>query len=178
MSCKVAFIGAGNMGREHIRAFADIPGVQLTGTYTRTPLRAEELIKEFSFTNGVLSTIEELYTVTKADLVVIAVPELSVRAVCSEVFKYPWTCLVEKPVGYTLEDAISIYETALANNTKVLVALNRRHYSVTKQLLAEIHDNEQPRLIHVFDQEDPAQALAGGQPELVVKTGCMLIRSI
>lgn len=167
-SCRVAFIGAGYMTTEHVKVFANIDNVILCGIYSRTRSRAEAIAA--SFHNMICcDSIASLYETCHPDLVVISVPELYVRVVCEEAFKFPWTCLVEKPVGYNLEDASYIYETALVNNSSVLVGLNRRHYSVTKQLLADINDDKQPRLIHVFDQEDPAHALAAGKPELVVK---------
>ncbi len=45
-TCKVAFVGAGYMGTEHAKAFADVPGVELSGIFSRTRERAEKLAKE------------------------------------------------------------------------------------------------------------------------------------
>ena len=43
---RVAIVGAGNMGREHARAFARIPGVSVAGIASRTRARAEALASE------------------------------------------------------------------------------------------------------------------------------------
>ena len=167
-SCKVAFVGAGNMAAEHIKAFRDISGVELSGIFSRTPNRAERLAREFGV--GVVCTsIPELYEKTKANLVVIAVPELSVHATAQECFACPWTCLIEKPAGYNVADAEAIAVSARTAGSRAFVALNRRHYSSTRAVLQDLAPNDAPRFIHVQDQEDTIAALHSGKPKLVVE---------
>jgi predicted dehydrogenase len=168
ISYQVAFVGAGYMTVEHIKAFNDIPDVVLAGIYSRTKLRAEMLAVEFKI-DSVCGSIAELYAKTKAELVVISVPELSVREVCLEAFKYPWMCLIEKPAGYDLADAVYILNAAKKLKRRAFVALNRRHYSSTQFVLKNINKQKSPRLIHVYDQEDQISARRAGQPELVVE---------
>lgn len=165
---KVAFIGAGYMTTEHSKAFADIKNVSLCGIYSRTRSRAEALAANYS---GLIccDSISELYKTCRPDIVVISVPELSVKLICEEAFQYPWTCLVEKPAGYNYEDAEAICRLADKHNTTVYVALNRRHYSSTRNVLTEMAAIEGKRLIHVYDQENPKAALAAGQPQKVVE---------
>jgi predicted dehydrogenase len=167
-SCKVAFVGAGYMTTEHIKAFKDIPGVVLTGIYSRTQSRAEKLTLELGVST-VFDSIAELYEKTQAELVVISVPELSVREVCLEAFKYPWTCLIEKPAGYDLADAEQILHGAKQLRRQAYVALNRRHHGSTRVVLEDINQQKGSRLIHVYDQQDQIAARKAGQPELVVK---------
>lgn len=164
---RIAVIGAGYMADEHIKAFSDIPEVSIVGIYSRTQDRVENLAKKHGIAN-VYDSIRSLYEGTQADLVVIAVPELSANTVCKEAFKYPWQALVEKPVGYNLQDAEDIAEAADKAGRKAYVALNRRHYSSTRAVLTEIEDVAGPRLVQVLDQENPLVALEGGQPQLVV----------
>jgi predicted dehydrogenase len=167
-SCRVAFVGAGYMTGEHIKAFKDVAGVQISGIQSRTKSRAEKLAADFEM-DLVCDSIADLYERTRADLVVISVPELSVNEVCVEAFKYPWTCLIEKPAGYNLVDATLIFEKAVAQKSKAFVALNRRHHSSTKTVLDDLAKQDGKRLIHVYDQEDQIAARKAGQPELVVK---------
>jgi len=168
MQIKIAFIGAGFMAEAHIKAFADISGVFLAGIYSRTFARAEKLALKFSI-EEVYTSIDELYMGTQADLVIIAVPELSVNQVCKEAFKFPWVCLVEKPVGYNLTDAQEIAQEAHRHRAKVYVALNRRHYSSTRCVIDDIESVDENRLVHIMDQEDPRSALKAGAPLLVVQ---------
>lgn len=167
VNIRVAFIGAGYMATEHMKAFSDIVGVQLSGIYSQTRGRAEKLALEYS-SCAVFDSIGELYENTKADLVVIAVPELSVREVCLEAFKYPWTCLIEKPAGYDVPDAEAILAAARQGNRKAFLSLNRRQYSSTHAVLGDLDSHKGQRLVHVYDQENPRVALESGQPQKVV----------
>lgn len=165
-NCTVAVIGAGYMGREHIRAFQDVPGVKIAGIFSRTRARAEALADEFKIPM-VCDAVDELYEKTRAELVVVAVPELAANAVSRACFPYPWMCLLEKPAGYNFSDAQEIEAAARARDARVYVALNRRFYSSTQQVLADLKNIAAPRFIHVQDQEDPKRALQAGQPQTV-----------
>lgn len=165
--CTVAVIGAGYMAREHIRAFADFSNVRIIGITSRTKARAESLAAEYNIPN-VCDSVGELYEKTKADLVVVCVPELAANQVCRFVFEHPWTALLEKPVGYDLDDAEEITTMAKSKNSKAFVALNRRYYSSTRTVLSDMQQGEGLRYIHIQDQEDPKRALEAGQPKLVV----------
>jgi predicted dehydrogenase len=164
---KIAIIGAGYMAKEHIRAFSDIGSVVVSGIFSRTKSRSLALANEFNI-DGVFDSIEELYVNTKADMVIISVPELSTKEVCEVAFMFPWACLIEKPVGYNLENAESIYKLSEIQKAKVFVALNRRHYSSTRLIQKDLKNQIEPRVVHVNDQENPQVALEGGTPKLVV----------
>ena len=163
----VSFIGAGYMATEHLRSFSDIENVELGGIHSRTRSKGELLSSDFSI-QIVCDSIKELYEKTQSDLVVISVSELSVREVCTEAFKYPWVCLIEKPAGYNLIDASVIAEEAKKNGTRAFVALNRRHYSSTRTVVKDLAANKGKRLIHVYDQEDIITARKMGTPSLVI----------
>lgn len=165
---KIAFIGAGLMSEQHIRAFADVPDTKFSGIYSRTQARAEALAKKYRIPK-VYDSVDALYAGTQADLVIIAVSELSVNVVCKAVFKYPWNALIEKPVGYNLEDALDIATDAEAKGRFAYVALNRRHYSSTRAVLQQINECEGQRLVNVFDQENPLVAMDAGRPRPVVE---------
>lgn len=164
---KIAIIGAGYMAREHIIAFRDLPNIELAGIYSRTNEKAEALALKYQIKN-VSHSIEDLYHSTHADLVVIAVPVLSVKNVCHEVFKYPWISLIEKPVGYNYIEAEMIAIDARQQGANAYVALNRRCYSSTQSVLDEITCSDAQRFIHVLDQEDMEAAAKYGVPELVI----------
>lgn len=165
--CRVVIIGAGYTAREHIRAFADVPGVVIAGIHSRTRSRAEVLAKEYTIPL-ICDSVTELYEKTKADLVVVAVPELSMRVVSTVCFEYPWTVLLEKPAGYNIVDAQVIKEAAQGKDRRVFVALNRRFYSSTQVVKDDISSLDSTRFIKVQDQQDQKAALASGQPQIVV----------
>ena len=156
------------MAREHIRAFRDLPDVSVVGIHSRTRERALVLAKEFEISH-VADSVAELHERTQTDLVVVAVPELAARTVASTCFEYPWTVLLEKPAGYNLADAEAIAAAAKSRGSRVLVALNRRHYGTTRAVAADLDTIESVRFIHVQDQQDPVAAAAAGQPREVVE---------
>jgi len=164
---KVAFIGAGFMADAHLQAFADIENVSLAGITSRTLKKAEDLSEKYGIKH-VYNSIDEMYNSTKADLVVISVNELALYKICLESFKFPWKLLVEKPVGYNYEEAQLISALALNTRAQVFIALNRRHYSSTKNVIAELRDDYGQRVVQVFDQENPAVAKEAGTPQKVV----------
>ena len=175
-ACMVAIIGAGYMADEHIRAFADVPGVTIAGIFSRTPAKAEGLAR----TNGikvVARSVAELFERTRADLVVVAVSELAMREVAIESFEFPWTVLLEKPPGHTLREARTIQHEAQIRKRKVLVALNRRCYSTTRVALEDLAKRPGARYIHVQDQQSREQVRALGFPEEVIDS-LMYVNSI
>lgn len=166
--CKVAIVGAGNMAREHIRAFRDVPGVMIAGIYSRTKTHAETLAAEYGI-GLVCDSVAELYDKTHADLVVVTVFELAMNQVSRACFEFPWTVLLEKPAGYNLADAEAIYASARANDRQVFVGLNRRFLSSTRAALSDLAQYAGPRFIHVQDQQNLDVAALIGHPPAVVE---------
>ncbi len=164
------------MAREHVRAFADVPGVTLSGIHSRTRARAETLAAEYGVA-AVYDSIPELYEKTHANLVVVTVFETAMLAASKACFEFPWTILLEKPPGLNVPDAEEILVSARAKTSKVLVALNRRFLSTTRAALADLARDDGPRFIRVEDQEDLAQAEALGHPP-VVRENWMYANSI
>ena len=168
-SISIAVIGAGSMAREHIRAFSSLPGVHVAGITSRTRSRAEALAKELS-AGCVVDSVAELYENTKADLVVITVPELMANAVAKAAFRFPWAVLMEKPAGYDVADAEDIFAAASSRASPVMVGFNRRFYSSTLAVKTDLAARPtERRFIHVQDQQSYAEARKYNHPEPVVK---------
>ena len=164
----VGIIGAGNMAKEHLKVFSDIPDVSVVGIFSRSKEKCDEIVKQYPGIE-VCDSISDLYEHNKPQLLVIAVSELSTESVCLEAFKYPWTCLIEKPVGYNLEIASKILEEANRYKTNAFVAFNRRHYSSSIKVLEQLEESSQNRVVHINDQESPKAALDSGQPPIIVE---------
>ena len=161
--CLIALVGAGPITEEHIKAFIGIENVVIAGIYSRTKSKASHLAKKYSI-GVVANSIAELHKRTNANLVVIAVSELSISQVCHEAFKLPWTVLLEKPAGYNFSDSIKILGyLSESNSNGVYVALNRRHYSST------LYKYSGRRIIHVFDQGDIGGVNGSKKPIEVTK---------
>lgn len=150
---KVAFIGAGYMTAEHLKAFADHSDVIIAGIYSRTIEKAIKLSLDYPGMM-VYNSIEELHEKTKADIVVVSVPELSIYEVAMKCLDYTWMCLFEKPLGLDMKDSEAIYAFAKKKSAKAYVAFNRRQYSSTRTVLEDLDQSNNRRIIHILDQED------------------------
>ncbi len=157
---KVALIGAGYMAEEHAKAFASLPGVRIAGVHSRSRDRAERLAAAHGAV--VADSIPALWAATQADILVVAVPELAARGVCEAAFAHPWLCLLEKPAGYDLDDALAIQAAAEAAGARVHVAFNRRFYGATRGVAAALAADDGPRLITVLDQQSMEEARGQG----------------
>jgi predicted dehydrogenase len=175
----IAIVGAGGMAREHAKAFASLPNVKVAGLASRTRARAEALAAELGIP-VVADSVDELYERTKADLLIVAVPELSANAVAMSAFKHPWAVLMEKPAGYDLADAEKIAAAAgererLAERSgqragPVMVGLNRRFYSSARTIKADLETRpDEKRFIHVQDQQSYEEARRYNHPPQVVE---------
>lgn len=164
----IAIVGAGYMAAEHAKAFSGHPDVRIAGVVGRSASRAQALASEFGA--PVFSDIATLWREARPDVVVVAVNELSMAAVCEQVFQYPWKILLEKPVGVDFTDALRIQRSAEAAGAseRTWVALNRRTYSSTLGALERL-SAEGARLVTVLDQQDMDSVRALGTPELVVQ---------
>ena len=151
---KIAIIGAGFMAKEHIKVFSSMEGFTVVGIFSRTESVAKEVADKYSIPI-VAKSILDLYKQTKADLLLIAVSEMSVYSVVLSAFKYPWLSLIEKPAGYNFENALLIRELASKSRSKVFVSFNRRFFNSTAMVLSELNNDRGQRLIEVCDQEEP-----------------------
>lgn len=161
---RVALVGAGAMGWEHLKALSSLPGVALAGVASRTRAKAEALAGELGIA-VVVDSVAELHERSRADLVVVAVPELAARSVAEQCFAFPWAVFLEKPAGYDLADAEAIM--SVAGGRPAWVGLNRRQLASSKAVLEDLRDDPAPRFIQIFDQQDLDVARALGHPETV-----------
>lgn len=150
---KISFIGGGNTIQEHAKVFSTFKEVSMSGIYNRTQKKAQFIAKKFNIKNA-YESVEDLYKKTKSDAVVVAVSVDATKKICEKIFKYPWICLIEKPIGYNLSEAIYLEKLAKKYNAKVFAAFNRRHYISTKNLLKKIVKYKGKRLIEINDQQN------------------------
>ena len=104
---KISFIGAGNIIEQHLRVFKSFNNVELTGIHSRTKAKAKKLALKYGI-KYISGSIKELYSQSNSDIVVIGVSIQNTKNVCVKASKYPWKCLVEKPIGVNLKEAINL----------------------------------------------------------------------
>ncbi len=165
---RVAVVGAGPLAREHLRAFKDVPGVELSGICSRTLSKAEALAEEFGIP-VVTTSIDDLAERSGADLAIIAVTIPSTLDVSMQCFNHPWMTLIEKPLGVNLEEAEKLAAEAKRKNRVSFVAFNRRYYASTNWVKDGLDQIDGRRFIKIQDQEDVNVASQDGHAESVLK---------
>src|SRR5262245_51086952 len=164
---RIAIVGAGLMASEHARAFSTVAGTELVAIHSRTRQKAEQLAAEHRIPL-VADSIAGM-AASGANLVVVAVPELSAREVILACLEHKWTMLLEKPAGYNLAEAELVERAARRSANQIFVALNRRFYSSFLRVRDALGSVEgERRFIHVQDQQSYAEARAHNHPEEVV----------
>ena len=106
--------------------------------------------------------IQELYRRTQAELVIITVNVDQISSVLLECARYPWTILVEKPLGINMAECNHLDKALGTETSRVYVALNRRHYSTFQELDRLTNLDAAQRIIKVSDQEDQFAACQAG----------------
>ncbi|MEO8501880.1 MAG: Gfo/Idh/MocA family oxidoreductase [Vicinamibacteria bacterium] len=173
---RVAILGAGKMAREHARAFASLPEVEVCGIASRTRGTAETMAAELGVP-VVADTVQELYERTRADLLVVTVIETALVGVTLEAMECPWTLLLEKPPGLTPEDTRQLLSVAKTQARRVFVGLNRQFLGSTQEALRLLRTETGVRFVKVQDQQSLEQAHSIGHSPAVVD-GWMYANSI
>jgi UDP-N-acetylglucosamine 3-dehydrogenase len=134
---RVGVIGAGAMGQNHIRTYSQMPNVELVGISDIDANRINKLAKQFS-TNGFTNYKELLKQ--DLDAVSVVVPTKIHKTVALDVLNSNTNLLVEKPIADTLENAITMVNSAHKSNLTLMIGhIERFNPAVSK--MKEIIDN-------------------------------------
>jgi len=108
---RVAVVGAGEFGRNHVRVYRELEGVELVGVVDREASRAANVAAEFA--TAAIASLEELRG--RADAVSVAVPTVSHGEVGCRLLGMGLDVLVEKPMAATLSEADELLDAARRN---------------------------------------------------------------
>jgi len=154
------------MATEYAKSIDSLSNLELVGIFSRNRNSSSKIAQEHGVTI-LAESVLDLYEKTKADAVVVCVPELAAESVLKDCSDFPWVVLAEKPLGINLEQAIRISKQFGENLG--FVAMNRRFYSSTLAMQHQLNNLSGPRFINITDQENQLAAREFGQPEEVVE---------
>ena len=106
---RAAVIGAGNMGRNHLRTYAKLNDVQLVALADINP-EAERLADEYSV--DFFQDFEKMLDTAKPDMVSVVVPTPLHFPIAKAVMTRGIHCLVEKPIASSPEEGRKLIELA------------------------------------------------------------------
>lgn len=122
----VLLVGAGSMGKTHLRAYEKMENVQIAGIVDiRTPslLRLKET--EYSFFQNFEEAID---TLERVDVVDICLPTFLHKEFVEKAAKLGKHVICEKPITGSLEDAKSMIETCKANGVQLYIGQVTRFF--------------------------------------------------
>ena len=105
---RVAVVGVGDFGRNHVRVYRELPGAELVGVVDSDPARARQVAEEFS--TAVLPGIEAL--AGRVDAVSMAVPTVEHAQLGCRLLEQGIDVLVEKPIAASLGEADDLIASA------------------------------------------------------------------
>ena len=167
MGARVALIGSGYMAEQYLLAATSLQQIEVVGIAGRNLLTARKLADDFLI-KSVSNDPQDLIANLMPDLILVCVSELSTEEVLGSLFHFQIPIVVEKPVGLSLEQALRIEARACEAGCPVYVALNRRMYSSTKQVMDAVESSIGNRFVRIIDQENQIAARNSGQPDQVV----------
>ncbi len=108
MKLKVGVIGAGHLGKLHMKMLNNIENAELIGIYDLNNEQAEKAATEYN--TKVYANLEELFN--NVDAVSIVTTTSAHYQVMKEAIKYNLPILVEKPITATIEEAEEVVKLA------------------------------------------------------------------
>jgi len=132
-SVSMAVIGAGAMGRNHLRVLNDLALVELVGVADADLVTAENAAKRLRIAS--YGDYREMLDRARPTAVVVAVPTILHREVVLEVVARGMHVLVEKPIAFTVEEGVEMIEAARAAG----VILTVGHIERYNPAIVELH---------------------------------------
>lgn len=114
---KIGVLGAGHLGKIHLRLLKELDEYDIVGFYDPDPVQAQKVAEEFGLT--ALGSIEEL--IEKSEVVDIVTPTLSHFSCAEKALKQFRHVFIEKPLTNTIEEAKKLIDLSHEANVKVQV---------------------------------------------------------
>jgi predicted dehydrogenase len=138
---RYGIIGAGMMGREHVRNLALIPGSKITALSDPDEGSRAESAKAIGNGVKVFADHRDLLERGEVDAILIASPNDTHKSILDDIFQAPKALpiIVEKPVCTTIEDCAALDRAARAHKAPIWVAMEYRYMPPVQELLQEVH---------------------------------------
>lgn len=114
---KIGVLGAGHLGKIHIRLIKEIEQYELVGFFDPDPEKSAEVSKEFGI--AALKSVDDL--IDQVDVVDVVTPTLSHYDCASQALRNSKHVFIEKPVTNTIDEARKLMELAHEASVKVQV---------------------------------------------------------
>jgi predicted dehydrogenase len=147
MTIKTAVIGAGNMGRNHVRVYANMEGVDFVAVADLSDDAVRKAARSYSI--SVYNDYRTMLDEKKPDLVSIAVPTVSHLEVAREVISRGIHVLIEKPIALNLTEGQQIIDMAASYGVKLMVGYVERFNPAITEIKNRLESKELGRVFQI-----------------------------
>jgi predicted dehydrogenase len=187
---RVAVVGAGSFGKNHLRVLHNSPHAELAGVLDANIAHAAEVCSPYGC--GVFGSLEEL--AAHADAAIVATPTVTHSEIGCRLIELGLDVMVEKPISDTLDGARALVEAAERHGKILQVghlerfnpAILALQSAMTTPLFFEVHRLSEfsPRSLDVdvvldlmIHDLDILLALTGRKPEEIRAAGISILSS-
>ena len=144
---KLAVIGAGSMGRNHLRVLNDLDTVSLVGVADADMPAAERAARRFHI--PAYGSYLDMLDRERPDGVIVAVPTVLHREVTLEAIARGVHVLVEKPIAFTVDEGREMIEAAQHAGVVLTVGHIERYNPAILELHKRLHEQELGRVFQM-----------------------------
>ena len=146
---RIAVIGAGTWGRNHVRTLATLPDIDLAAVCDTSAQRREDIRRHFP---DVPVTEDVGEALDGADAAVIATPAGTHAALARTVIERGLPVLVEKPFALTVQDAEDVAELAAGRGVAVVAGHLLLFHPAVQRLREMIRSGELGSVYYLYGQ--------------------------
>ncbi|MEX1051290.1 MAG: Gfo/Idh/MocA family oxidoreductase, partial [Gemmatimonadales bacterium] len=146
---RVAVIGAGAWGRNHVRTVASMPEAELTVVCDLDPQRREQMGRQYP---GILLTDDPAVAMGAADAVIVASSAMSHEPLAMMAIERRLPVLVEKPFTLSVATAERVAQAAQAAGVPVVVGHLLLFHPAIERLRAMISGGELGDVYYLYSQ--------------------------
>jgi predicted dehydrogenase len=145
---RVAVIGVGSMGFNHLRVYSELEGVQLAGVSDVSPERLKAIADRFAVST--YSDYRELFEKEKPEAVSITVPTSDHEEVATFALKAGAHILVEKPIAATVDEGKRIIALAKETKRQLMIGHIIRFNPAIQSLKNRLDNGDLGRIFQIF----------------------------
>lgn len=147
---KAAVIGAGSMGYNHVRVYAEMDTVELVAVADPSPAAARRVARTYRL--APYSDYRQMLDREKPELVSVAVPTHQHAEVASEAILRGVHVLVEKPLASTLDQGRRLIESARSHGVRLMVGHIERFNPAIREIKQRLGRAELGRIFQVHSR--------------------------
>jgi UDP-N-acetylglucosamine 3-dehydrogenase len=145
---RVAVIGVGSMGFNHLRVYSELEGIQLVGASDVSPERLKVITDRFAVPT--YSDYREMLTKEKPDAVSITVPTSDHERVATFALQEGMHILVEKPISATVDEGKRIIALAEEMKRQLMIGHIIRFNPAIQSLKKRLDNGDLGRIFQIF----------------------------